>query len=125
MKFAIKIEPTITIIAPETEVMDMEVGAALLSKVNEEIRNTPYPSIIVDLGQVEQLLNESISSILSIQESIEKSEGILVFACLQDFVLQKVKQERLHLNIHVAHNIEDAKDLINKEQVSRSLLKEL
>ncbi|HTO16849.1 MAG TPA: hypothetical protein VLZ83_13855 [Edaphocola sp.] len=125
MKFAIKIEPTFTIIAPEVEVLNKEVGAALLVKVNEEIRNNPYPSIVVDLSMVSQLLNESITDILSIQEAIELSNGIIVFTCLQEFVLQKVKQERLHLSIHVATTIEDAQELIDKEKVSRSMLNEL
>ena len=126
MKFAIEIESTYAIIAPEVELMDKEAAEALCAKVKEGLEANAGLSFIVDFGAVQQLLNESIYPLLCLQQTMEAADSALVITNTQELVLQKIKQERLHLSIQVANNLEEAVDLVkNNETMAPGLLNEM
>lgn len=126
MKFAIEVETTYAVIAPEVALMDKDAAEALCAKVNEGLEADANLSFIVDLGAVQQLSNESIYPLLCLQQKLEAAESTLVIANTQEFVLQKIKQERLHLSIQVASSLDEAIDLVkNNETMARGMLNEM
>ncbi len=126
MKFAIELEPTYTIIAPDVDLMDKEFAEALFAKIKEGLEANAHQSFIIDLGVVHQMVNESVHPLLCIQEAVEAAEGNLVFTNVQELVLQKLKQERLHLSLQLANSMEDAVALVNNdEKMTRGLLNEM
>lgn len=126
MKFAIELEPTYTIIAPDVDVMDKEFAEALFAKIKEGLEANANQRFIIDLGVVQQMVNESVHPLLCIQEAIEAAEGHLVFTNVQELVLQKIKQERLHLSLQLANSMEEAIALVNNdEKMARGLLNEM
>ncbi len=126
MKFAIEIEPTYVIIAPEVEIMDKEAAEALCAKVKEGLEANANLSFIVDFGAVHQFTNDSIHPLLCLQQIIEAAEANLVITNTQELVLQKIKQERLHLSIQIASNMTEAVDLVkDNEAMARGLLNEM
>lgn len=126
MKFAIELEPTYTIIAPDVDLMDKEFAEALFAKIKEGLEANAHQSFIIDLGAVHQMVNESVHPLLCIQETVEAAEGNLVFTNVQELVLQKIKQERLHLSLQLANSMEEAIALVNNdEKMARGLLNEM
>lgn len=126
MKFAIELEPNYTIIAPEVDVMDKEFAEALFAKIKEGLEANANQNFIIDLGVVQQMVNESVHPLLCIQEAVEAAEGNLVFTNVQELVLQKIKQERLHLSLQLANTMEEAITLVNNdEKMARGLLNEM
>lgn len=126
MKFAIELEPTYTIIAPDIDVMDKEFAEALFAKIKEGLEANANQNFIIDLGVVQQMVNESVHPLLCIQEAVEAAEGHLVFTNVQELVLQKIKQERLHLSLQLANSMEEAVALVNNdEKMARGLLNEM
>ena len=126
MKFAIEIETTYAVIAPDVALMDKDAAEALCAKVKEGLAANPNLSFIVDIGVVEQLSSESIYPLMCLQQTLEAAEGTLVIANPQELVLQKIKQERLHLSIQVASSLEEAIDLVkNNETMARRMLNEM
>ncbi len=126
MKFAIELEPTYTIIAPDVDLMDKEFAEALFAKIKEGLEANAHQSFIIDLGAVHQMVNESVHPLLCIQEAVEAAEGNLVFTNVQELVLQKIKQERLHLSLQLANSMEEAIALVNNdEKMARGLLNEM
>lgn len=116
MKIVIEREPTYLIIAPDVEILDKEAVAALLAKVSEHIDANASTNFIVDLGAVLQLTNESIHNLIALQQLVEDKEGALVMLNAQELVMQKIKQERLHLSIHIASTLEEAIELVNNDE---------
>jgi anti-anti-sigma regulatory factor len=126
MKIAVEKEPTYLMIAPDVEILDKEAAEALYEKVKESVDANASTNFIVDLGAVHQLTNESIPSLLALQELVEQNEGALVMLHAQELVLQKIKQERLHLSIQVANSLMEAEDLVNNdEKMARGLVNEM
>ncbi|OJV54585.1 MAG: hypothetical protein BGO31_06340 [Bacteroidetes bacterium 43-16] len=126
MKFAIELEPNYTIIAPEVDVMDKEFAEALFAKIKEGLEANANQNFIIDLGVVQQMVNDSVHPLLCIQEAVEATEGNLVFTNVQELVLQKIKQERLHLSLQLANTMEEAITLVNNdEKMARGLLNEM
>lgn len=126
MKFAIEIQPTYVIIAPETEVMNKDVAEALSVKVKEGLEANANLSFIIDLEAVLQLTNDAIQSLLGLQLIVEAADGNLVITNTQELVLQKIKQERIHLSIQVTNNMEEAIDLVkDNEAMARGMLNEI
>lgn len=116
MKIAVEKEPTYLMIAPAVEVLDKEAAAALFAKVKENIDANASTNFLIDLGVVHQLTNETIHVLLALQELVENNEGALVMLNAQELVLQKIKQERLHLSIQMASSLEEAIGLVNNDE---------
>ncbi|MNL76412.1 hypothetical protein D3C87_2023770 [compost metagenome] len=69
--------------------------------------------------------NEALDALLNIHENVYEDQGSIVFTNLQESVMQKMKQERLHLSINIATTMAEAVDFINHEIMERGLLNEL
>ena len=124
MKFAIDTGTTNTQITPQMEVMDEIVLTELYETIEKIIITKANPYFIIDMKAVSQLTNEAIHPLLKIQALIESLDGIVVFINLQELILQKVKQERLHLSLQIAGSQEEALELILQENLSREMLNE-
>lgn len=125
MKFAIEIETSNTHIAPQEEIMDELVLNELYKKIEQIITSDVNPCFIINMEAVTQLTNEALHPLLKIQALIESLDGMVVFVNLQLPILQKVKQERLHLSLQIASSMEEAVELIHQENLSREMLNEI
>ncbi|WP_129020752.1 MULTISPECIES: STAS domain-containing protein [Edaphocola] len=125
MKVALEIKPAFIIITPEGAVLNNEFVAAIESKTKEGSEANSGQCYIVDLSYAEYMENEALDALLNIHENVYEDQGSIVFTNLQESVMQKMKQERLHLSINIATTMAEAVDFINHEIMERGLLNEL
>lgn len=90
------------------------------------IKNNDLPlnNFIIDLSNVSNFEIKATPAIIKLHELVYNVGGSIVFTLLQDAVLQKVKQERLHLTINITPTMIEAEDIINMEVLERDLLGE-
>lgn len=125
MKVALEIKPAFIIITPEGAVLNEEFVAALASKTNEGSEANSGQCYIVDLSYAEYMENDALDALLNVHELVYEDQGSIVFTNLQESVMQKMKQERLHLSINITTTMAEAADFINHEIMERGLLNEL
>lgn len=125
MKVALEIKPAFIIITPEGAVLNEEFVAALASKTKEGSEANSGQCYIVDLSYAEYMENDALDALLNVHELVYEDQGSIVFTNLQESVMQKMKQERLHLSINITTTMEEAADFINHEIMERGLLNEL
>lgn len=125
MKFAIEIKPTYIIITPEGTVMNKEFVDALTSKTKEGSQANSGQCYIIDMAHAEYMENDALDALLALHETVYTEDGSIVFTNLQESVMQKMKQERLHLSINISATMPEAVDFINHEIMERGLLNEL
>lgn len=99
----------------------MAEGLSVYIKNND----LPLNNFIIDLSNVSNFEIKATPTIIKLHELVyNKIGGSIVFTLLQDAVLQKVKQERLHLTINITPTMIEAEDIINMEVLERDLLGE-
>jgi len=125
MKVALEIKPAFIIITPEGSVLNNEFVAVIAGKTKEGSEANSGQCYIVDLSCAEYMENEALDALLNMHENVYEDQGSIVFTNLQESVMQKMKQERLHLSINIATTMEEAVDFINHEIMERGLLNEL
>lgn len=126
MKVALEIKPAFIIITPEGAVLNQEFVEALENKTKEGSEANSGQCYIVDLSYAEYMENDAMDALLGIHEMVYSDQGSIVFTSLQESVMQKMKQERLHLSINITATMDEAIEFINHEIMERGgLLNEL
>lgn len=125
MKCSIEIKTTYTIITPESSILDKELVDALLDKIEDCKKSTLGLYVIVNLQQCEAMEHSAFESLLQLHTTLYAQDGSIVFTGMNEPVLQKMKQERLHLSINLTPTMEEAVDIISMEIMERDLLNEL
>lgn len=116
MTVAIELDQNFIKLSPQTERLDGEAGAELFELMKNQMQMHQYPNFIIDLSAVQHLLIEAVQPLLASQEMLLQHSGTLVLTNTQEPVLQKIKQERLHLSIQVANNMEEALELLRRNE---------
>lgn len=116
MTVAIELDQNFIKLSPQTERLDGEAGAELFELMKNQMQMHQYPNFIIDLSAVQHLLIEAVQPLLASQEMLLQHSGTLVLTNTQEPVLQKIKQERLHLSIQVANNMEGALELLRRNE---------
>ena len=125
MKCSIEIKSTYTIITPECSILDRILVDALLDKIEETKTTTSGMYIIVNLSNCETMEHDAFESLLHLHTTLYAQDGSIVFTGINESVMQKMKQERLHLSINLTPTMEEAVDIISMEIMERDLLNEL
>ncbi len=116
MTVAIELDQNFIKLSPQTERLDGEAGAELFELMKNQMQMHQCPNFIIDLSAVQHLLIEAVQPLLASQEMLLQQSGTLVLTNTQEPVLQKIKQERLHLSIQVANNMEEVLELLRRNE---------
>ena len=96
----------------------------LVNVVEQHVKKSPVHNFIIDFSSVSDMEPEISPILLGLHNDIYDQEASIVFACVQEVMLHKFKQEQLHLTLNVTPTVIEAIDIISMEMLERDLLQE-
>ncbi len=119
MEINIEIKPGYTVLTPQEGLLNEQV-ADLIEKINEQ-QATGSRNFIVSLKNCTDIDSRSAYALLELHHNIYEQTGSLAFCELPNVVLQKLKQEQLHLSLNLTPTFIEAADIVNMEVLERDL----
>ena len=119
MEIIVAIKPGYTILTPQEGLLDNQ-AQILIEKIKEQ-QETGGRNFIISMKNCTDIDSASAYALLELHHSIYEHTGSLVFCELTNVVLQKLKQEQLHLSLNLTPTFIEAADIVNMEMLEREL----
>ena len=123
MEFKIDTKPTYTVIAPETNILDANLTAAIRQKWKELTEKGSH-NLIVDLHNCLAADENSTDTLVAFHEEVYNNNESLVFTNLKQDVINALKNKEADLIMNVAPTMKEAVDIVSMEILERELFDE-
>lgn len=123
MDFKIDTKENYALITPEYHTLNDILAEKLMEEV-KQLQNAGSLNIIVDFEKISTSESNARNFLLEIHKWVYQHEGSLVFTGLNDVLLKSVKKDQLHINLNITPTMIEAKDIINMEDLERTLFNE-
>lgn len=123
MEFKIDTRERYTVITPVISVMEGAEADELTGKIAELGKNGSE-NYIIDLGEVQQLGDNTLERLAELHEQMYGEDRSLVFTGLQQAVYAAVKDAEADLVLNITPTMIEAVDIISMEIVERDILGE-
>jgi anti-anti-sigma regulatory factor len=119
MEIIVEIKPGYTILTPQEGLLDNQ--AQILTEKIKEQQQSGSKNFIISMKNCTDIDSTSAYALLELHHSIYEHTGSLAFCELNNVVLQKLKQEQLHLSLNLTPTFIEAVDIVNMEMLEREL----
>lgn len=123
MDFKIDTKDNYSIITPEYHILNDILAEKLMEEV-KLLHQDGALNIIIDFENIDTSESNARNYLLEIHKHVYEHEGSLVFTGLNDVLLKSVKKDQLHINLNITPTMIEAKDIINMEDLERTLFNE-
>jgi len=119
MEIIVAVKSGYTILTPQEGLLDNQ-AQILIEKIKEQ-QQVGGRNFIISMKNCTDIDSPSAYALLELHHSIYEHTGSLVFCELTNVVLQKLKQEQLHLSLNLTPTFIEAADIVNMEMLEREL----